>query len=225
MNDWSARDIQTWEMVPLGQLSSQHRVDRFDTEMFAPHGASVLILLRPPCPPCRVNSGFRVRGLRGTPRPGKWFLSVSAPPPTPHPEPFTLNLNPKPQPHTIIPHPQPRILDPPRPSRSSRDPTCRRWGHGNPLGGLPRDQTMLRGHLPRVTYHQLYYYTKNTWNCRFSSGRDLNRSVCVCVCVWGGRPVWLEELRHVHLAVGVPRPSDPSERSSLEGGACMAGTS
>ena len=27
-------------------------------------------------------------------------------------------------------------------------------------GGVPREQWMLEGHLPRVIYHQLYWYTK-----------------------------------------------------------------
>ena len=30
------------------------------------------------------------------------------------------------------------------------------------LGGLPREQQMLKGHLPRVIYHQVYSYTKTT---------------------------------------------------------------
>ena len=28
------------------------------------------------------------------------------------------------------------------------------------LGGVPREQKMFKGHLPRVIYHQVYYYTK-----------------------------------------------------------------
>ena len=28
------------------------------------------------------------------------------------------------------------------------------------LGGVPRELKMLKGHLPRVIYHQLYWYTK-----------------------------------------------------------------
>ena len=28
------------------------------------------------------------------------------------------------------------------------------------LGGVPRRQKMLQGHLPRVMYHQVYEYTK-----------------------------------------------------------------
>ena len=28
------------------------------------------------------------------------------------------------------------------------------------LGGVPREQKMLKGHLPRVIYHQVYYFTK-----------------------------------------------------------------
>ena len=28
------------------------------------------------------------------------------------------------------------------------------------LGGVPREQKMLKGHLPRVIYHQVYEYTK-----------------------------------------------------------------
>ena len=31
---------------------------------------------------------------------------------------------------------------------------------GTSLGGVPREQKMLKGHLPRVIYHQVYYYTK-----------------------------------------------------------------
>jgi len=27
---------------------------------------------------------------------------------------------------------------------------------GTSLGGVPREQKMLRGHLPRVIYHQVY---------------------------------------------------------------------
>ena len=28
------------------------------------------------------------------------------------------------------------------------------------LGGVPREQKMLKGHLPRVKYHQVSSYTK-----------------------------------------------------------------
>ena len=28
------------------------------------------------------------------------------------------------------------------------------------LGGVPREQKKLKGHLPRVIYHQIYWYTK-----------------------------------------------------------------
>ena len=31
---------------------------------------------------------------------------------------------------------------------------------GTSLGGVPREQKMLKGHLPRVIYHQVYLYTK-----------------------------------------------------------------
>ena len=33
---------------------------------------------------------------------------------------------------------------------------------GPSLGGVPREQTMLKGHLPRVIHHQVYKYTKKT---------------------------------------------------------------
>ena len=29
------------------------------------------------------------------------------------------------------------------------------------LGEVPREQEMLKGHLPRVVYHQVYQYTKD----------------------------------------------------------------
>ena len=29
------------------------------------------------------------------------------------------------------------------------------------LGGVPRSQRLLKGHLPRVIYHRVYQYTKN----------------------------------------------------------------
>ena len=28
------------------------------------------------------------------------------------------------------------------------------------LGGVPQEQKMIKGHLSRVTYHQVYVYTK-----------------------------------------------------------------
>jgi len=31
------------------------------------------------------------------------------------------------------------------------------------MGGVPREQKMLKGHLPRVIYHQVYKYTKIIW--------------------------------------------------------------
>ena len=31
---------------------------------------------------------------------------------------------------------------------------------GLALGGVPREQKMLKGYLPRVIYHQVYQYTK-----------------------------------------------------------------
>jgi len=33
-------------------------------------------------------------------------------------------------------------------------------GERRALGGVPREQKMLKGHLPRVTYHQVHLYTK-----------------------------------------------------------------
>ena len=30
------------------------------------------------------------------------------------------------------------------------------------LGGVPREQKMPQGHLPRVIYHQVYLYTKTS---------------------------------------------------------------
>ena len=33
-------------------------------------------------------------------------------------------------------------------------------GERRALGGVPREQKMLKGHLPRVMYHQVYEYTK-----------------------------------------------------------------
>ena len=36
---------------------------------------------------------------------------------------------------------------------------------GSSLGGVPREQKMLKGHLPRVMYYQVYLHTKiNTRN-------------------------------------------------------------
>ena len=34
--------------------------------------------------------------------------------------------------------------------------------YGTSLGGVPREQKMFKGHLPRVIYHQVYQYTKIT---------------------------------------------------------------
>ena len=31
------------------------------------------------------------------------------------------------------------------------------------LGGVPREQKMLKGHLPRVIYHRVYQYTKTKY--------------------------------------------------------------
>ena len=33
---------------------------------------------------------------------------------------------------------------------------------GTSLGGVPQEQNMLKGHLPRVIYHQVHYHTKIT---------------------------------------------------------------
>ena len=32
-----------------------------------------------------------------------------------------------------------------------------------PTGEVPREQKTLEGHLPRVIYHQVYWYTRNTY--------------------------------------------------------------
>ena len=37
------------------------------------------------------------------------------------------------------------------------------------MGGVPREQKMLTGHLPRVKYHLVYQYTKSAaiyWDLR-----------------------------------------------------------
>jgi len=36
---------------------------------------------------------------------------------------------------------------------------------GTSLGGVPREQKMLKGHLSRVIYHQVYSYTKIKCDC------------------------------------------------------------
>jgi len=36
------------------------------------------------------------------------------------------------------------------------------WLNGFSLGGVLSEQRMLKGHLPRVIYHQVYSYTKIT---------------------------------------------------------------
>ena len=43
---------------------------------------------------------------------------------------------------------------------------------GTILGGVPRAQKMLKGHLPRVIYHQAYWHTKIV---RRETGRDGGR--------------------------------------------------
>ena len=41
-------------------------------------------------------------------------------------------------------------------------------------GGVPREQKMLKGHLPRVIYHQVYWYTKKRKN------RDMQGCAAPC---------------------------------------------
>jgi len=43
------------------------------------------------------------------------------------------------------------------------------------LGGVPREQKMLKGHLPRVIYHQVYQYTKmnHFFAYRFTGDQEL----------------------------------------------------
>ena len=43
---------------------------------------------------------------------------------------------------------------------------------------MPRDQQMLKGHLPRVTYHQVYWYTKVPGLCA-QIDRDRDRDMPV----------------------------------------------
>jgi len=45
------------------------------------------------------------------------------------------------------------------PKRETRNPKT--YTRGTSLGGVPREQKKLKGHLPRDIYHQVYYYTKN----------------------------------------------------------------
>ena len=45
---------------------------------------------------------------------------------------------------------------------------------GTSLGGVPREQKMLKGHLPRVIYHQVYWYRKI--NSSWRKIRTRNRS-------------------------------------------------
>ena len=49
------------------------------------------------------------------------------------------------------------------------------WLSGTSLGRVPREQNMIQGHLPRVTYHQVYLYMKiNSLKVfRFRSRRTL----------------------------------------------------
>ena len=42
------------------------------------------------------------------------------------------------------------------------------------LGGVPREQKMLKGHLPRVIYHLVYWYTKII--------RTLDFAIPECMC-------------------------------------------
>ena len=44
-------------------------------------------------------------------------------------------------------------------------------------GRVPREQKMLKGHLPRVIYHQVYYYTKkNTFTSSCGAGETPNNT-------------------------------------------------
>jgi len=54
------------------------------------------------------------------------------------------------------------LLLPPLKSISRYDRLGVGWLNGfwASLGGVPREQKMLKGHLPRVIYHQVYQYTK-----------------------------------------------------------------
>ena len=47
-----------------------------------------------------------------------------------------------------------------RESRCAQALYSSKFSPGTSLGGVPREQKMLKGHPPRVIYHQVYKYTK-----------------------------------------------------------------
>jgi len=73
----------------------------------------------------------------------------------------TLNPSVVPPPNMKSLHPKPETRNP-KPETRNPKPEARkqRVGKGTSLGGVPREQKTLKEHLPRVTYHQVYWCTK-----------------------------------------------------------------
>ena len=53
------------------------------------------------------------------------------------------------------------------------------------LGGVPREQKMLKGHLPRVIYRQVCHYMKKTYAILSRPSPDIRKGTCPVV-VWVG---------------------------------------
>jgi hypothetical protein len=61
LNDWSARDIQKWEYVPLGPFGAKNfgtTISPWIVPMVAP-AAGVQAILAPPCQPYRWDSNVQ----------------------------------------------------------------------------------------------------------------------------------------------------------------------
>jgi len=73
---------------------------------------------------------------------------------------------------------------------------------GTSLGRVPREQKMLKGHLPRVICHQVYEYTKTIVWCKLRLEGGDGAEVCV-MCLTAA-VAWCRTISEFTCAV-VPR--------------------
>ena len=76
------------------------------------------------------------------------------------------------------------------------------------MGGVPREQKMLKGYLPSVIHHQVYYEDKNK---QVTSGGASQMSTCASKTLYWARPICVQ-IHSTNSQFAIPRIRDSANR-------------
>jgi len=86
------------------------------------------------------------------------------------------------------------------------------------LGGVPREQTMLKGHLPRVMYHQVYKYTQTntgSYPRMITAGADPPNPISQPQTLSPNRKLYLPTANPIPQPLSYPLTANPIPQQHL----------